>query len=130
MRMEVVTKSNMISLGMFAKDHFIENVLVVDEDGKSFDALQVVQLDTLDRVKNIETKGAFSQRIKDGAIEAFSKMEVGDKFLCLNAWITDYKSDEAKFYWEVQRLCNESHSLKEATELGNNWLKEYRESKK
>lgn len=129
MRVEVVTHDRMISLGILAKDLFAKNVLVMDEDGTSFDVLQTVQVDTLDKIKSIPLQGGFDQRIKDGAIEAFKRMNVGDKFLCLDAWVTDYKSDEAKFYWHVQKLCNDGYDLQEAVKLGNEWLAEYRLNK-
>lgn len=129
MRMEVVTHKKMISLGMFAKDLFAEHVLIMDEDGKSFDTLQTVQVDTLDKIKAMPIGGGFTQSIKDGTIDAFSSMNVGDKFLCINAWVVDYKSDEAKFYWEAQRLCNEGKTLSEAKDLANVWLQELRDSR-
>lgn len=126
MRMEVVTHDKMISLGFLAKNLFVKHVLVVDEDGQSFDTLQTVQADTLEKIKAMPTEGGFTQEIKDGAICAFSSMNVGDKFLCLDAWVTNYQSEEAKFYWEVQRLCNEGHALQDASKLANQWIKEQR----
>lgn len=129
MRMEVVTHDRMISLGFLAKDLFAENVLVVDEDGKSFEVLQTVQANTLDKIKSMPLQGGFNERIKAGAIDAFERMNVGDKFLCLDAWVTDHKSYEAKFYWHVQKLCNDGYGLQEAVKLGNEWLAKYRLSK-
>lgn len=129
MRMEVVTHDRMISLGILAKDLFAKQVLVIDKDEKSFDVLQEVKPDTLEKIKSMPLEGGFTQRIKDGAIDAFSRMNIGDKFLCLDAWITSYESDEAKFYWEVQKLCNDGHSLQEASELAKEWIKEQQGAK-
>lgn len=126
MRMEVVTHDRMISLGFLAKNLFVKHVLVPDEDGKSFDTLQTVCEDTLEKIKSMPLEGGFTQKIKDGAIDAFSRMKVGDKFLCLDAWVTDYKSEEAKLYWKVQELCNEGILLQDALKLANEWIKEQR----
>lgn len=127
MRMEIVTHDRMISLGVMAKDHFMTNILQPDENGQ-FDALQEVQADTLDKIKALPLQGGIDQRIKDGAIDAFSRMSVGDKFLCVGAWVGDYKSEEAKYYWKVQELCNQDNTLEEAQEKAKEWLKEYRAS--
>lgn len=124
MRIEIVTDSSMIGLGIGAKNIFIEKVLTVDELDGSYDTLQTVKNDTLEKITNLPLGAGFTQEIKDGMIRAFKKMEIGRKFLCLNKWVVNYQSDEAKFYWEVQRLCNEGHSLAEATALANDWLKD------
>ena len=123
MRIEVVTRNRMISLGILAKNLFIEGVLDLDEDGKSFDALQTVKNDTLERIKRLPLEGGFTQRIKDGAILAFGDMKAGEKFLCINAWVINYESDEAKLYWKVQELVNQGYTLQEAIALGNEQLK-------
>ena len=124
MRIEIVTDGNMIGLGIGAKNIFIERVLTVDEIDGSYNTLQTVKEDTLEKIKSLPLGAGFTQEIKDGAIRAFEKMEIGRKFLCLNKWVVNYQSDEAKFYWEVQRLCNEGHSLAESTALANDWLKD------
>lgn len=129
MRLTVVTNNKMISLGILAKDYFAKNVLVNDENGTSFDVLQTVQKNTLKKIQNLEPMYGIDQKIKEGIINAFSEIKVGDKFLCIDAWVIDYKSDEARFYWEVQRLCNKGETLKRAIELGNEWLKKYRKNK-
>lgn len=129
MRMEVVTHDRMVSLGFIAKDLFAKHVLTVDEDGKSFDTLQTVCEDTFEKIKSMPLEGGFTQKIKDGAIDAFSRMKVGDKFLCLDAWVVDYKSEEAQFYWKVQELCNQGHNLQEGITLANDWLDEYKKPK-
>jgi hypothetical protein len=123
--MEVVTNENIISLGAFAKDLFAEHVLVIDENGKSFDVVQTVKEDTVDRIKNIPLKGGFTQSIKDGTILAFEKMKIGEKFLCLDAWLFDYQCPEARFYWRVQKSINNGLTLQEATDEGNIWVKDY-----
>lgn len=124
MHMAVVTHKKMIALGVFAKDLFAEHVLSVDEDGKSFDVVQVVQEDTLEKIKQMPLRGGFDERIKNGTIEAFEEMEVGDKFLCADAWITDFKSKEAKYYWKVQQYINEGYSLQESSDKANLAIKE------
>lgn len=129
MRMEVVTHDRMISLGVLAKNLFAKHVLAMDEDGKSFDILQTVKEDTLDKIKSMPLEGGFDQRIKDGAIDAFSRMKVGDKFLCLDAWVTDYTSEEAKAYWEMQRLCNEGYTLQESAKMAKEWSIKEQEKK-
>lgn len=129
MRMEVVTHDRMVSLGFIAKDIFAKHVLTVDDDGKSFDTLQTIQEDTHSKIDSLPVQGGITESIKTGIIDAFSRMKVGDKFLCLNAWITNYESEEAKFYWEVQKLCNQGHNLKEGIALAKDWLNEYRKPK-
>lgn len=122
MRMMVVTNTRMLSLGIMAKDIFINTVLVADEDGKSFDTVQIVKEDTLDKVKNLPISGCL-QEIKDGAIAAFEEMDIGTKFLCVDDWIIDFKSDRAKFYWKVQELINNGLELSDAVKESNAWLK-------
>lgn len=124
MRMMVVTHSNMLSLGIFAKDVFVDTVLTLDEDGKSFDTVQVVQPDTLERVRLLPVEGGITAEIKEGAIAAFKEMQVGEKFLCVDDWIVDFKSDRAKFYWKAQELLNQDKELKDAVKEANAWLKE------
>jgi len=128
MRMAIVTHKNMISLGILAKELFIKNVLVINKD-ETYDTLQTIQEDTFDKIKALPIEGGFTEEIKEGAIKAFDSMNPGEKFLCINAWVTNYQSDEAKYYWEVQRLCNEGYTLAEATVLGNEWLESYRKEK-
>lgn len=123
MRMMVVTHTKMLSLGIFAKDIFTNTVLIVDEDGKSFDVLQTVQNNTLEKVKCLPIEGGITEEIKDGAIAAFEEMKPGDKFLCVDDWIVDFKSDRAKFYWKVQEIVNQEMGLQEAVKEANIWLK-------
>lgn len=124
MHMAVVTHTRMITLGIFAKDLFAKNVLPIDEDGKGFDVIQVVQEDTLEKIKQMPLQGGFDERIKAGAIQAFEEMEVGDKFLCADAWIVDFQSKEAKYYWKVQQYVNEGYSLQESSDKANLAIKE------
>lgn len=124
MRLEIVTDDKMIGLGIGAKNNFINRVLVADQDDGTYDTLQTVKEDTLEKIKNLPLEAGFTQEIKDGTVRAFEKMEIGRKFLCLNKWVVNYESDEAKLYWEVQRLCNEGYTLRDATSLANDWLKD------
>ena len=52
MRMEIVTPHSIISLGIGAKNLFLTNILTKCEDG-SFDTLQIVQNNTVDKIKNL-----------------------------------------------------------------------------
>jgi len=128
MRLEIITDDNMISLGVLAKDIFVDGVLVVYDD-KQFDTLQTVEKDTLEKIKALPVSGGFTQEIKNGTIKAFEKMEIGRKYLCVSAWITSYESDEAKLYWKAQELVNQNKTLQEATNEANEWLVEYRAEK-
>ena len=130
MRLEVVTPKHMISLGISVKDDFLKCVLPFNEDEQTYDVVQTMYEDTISKIESMDVYGAFTERIKQGLIEAFKTMNIGDKFLCINAWVIDYESDEAKFYWELQRLCNEGLAFEEATVLANKWLDEYRSRKK
>lgn len=123
MRMEIVTPHSIISLGIGAKNLFLTNILTKCEDG-SFDTLQIVQNNTVDRIKNLPTAYGFTQKIKDGTINAFEKLEVGTKFLCLNTWIINYESIEAQYYKKLTQLCNEENSFDEAKILADKWLLE------
>jgi hypothetical protein len=55
-------------------------------------------------------------------IKAFDEMKVGDKFLCIDAWIFNHESREANFYRKVQELCNSGFTLKEAIKPANDWV--------
>ncbi len=116
--MEIVTHSKMVSLGLLSRDLFIAHVLDADEDGKTYDALQVVKEDTHGRIKSMPPGDGYNS-----LVEAFDEMKVGDKFLCIDAWIFNHKSREAKFYRKVQELCNSGFTLEEAIKPANDWLK-------
>lgn len=130
MRMEVITNNNYVSFGMFAKDIFVKNVVSMNEDGISFDVVQIIKEDTLEKIRNLPLECGITKEFRDGAISAFEKMRVGDKYLCVDAWITSADEDEAKFYWKVQELVNRGYKLQGAVLEGNEWLKKYREEKK
>lgn len=118
--MEIITDDNMIGLNIGAKIIFIANILEINKANGCYNTLQVVKEDTLDKIKNMPIGIGFTQEIKDGTIRAFEKMGIGRKFLCLDKWIENYESDEAKLYWEVQRLCNNGYTLDEAMVVANN----------
>jgi hypothetical protein len=117
--MEVITNENIISLGFLAKDMFVKQVLVMDEDGSSYDVVQTIQEDTLEKIKALPEEGGFNQTVKDGTIRAFEKMKVGEKFLCVNDWLENYKCSRAKFYSKVQELVNQDIPLQEAAFQAN-----------
>lgn len=123
MRMEIVTPHSIISLGIGAKNLFLTNILTKCEDG-SFDTLQIVQNNTVDKIKNLPTAYGFTQKVKDGTITAFEKLAIGTKFLCLNTWIINYESIEAQYYKKLTQLCNEENSIDEAKILADKWLLE------
>lgn len=122
MRLTVVTNNKMIGLGILAKDIFAERVLKLDEDGKSFDVIQLVESDTLEKIKGLPIEYGITQDIKDGIIKAFEEMSIGTKFLCVDDWVTDYKGDRAKGYWQIQKYINKGMKYKEAVEKANNML--------
>lgn len=123
MRMEIITQFSIISLGIGAKNLFIKNVLTINEDG-TFDTLQTIQTNTLDKIRNLPTAYGFTKEIKEGTIKAFEKLEIGTKYLCVNAWILDYESVEAQYYKKLTQLCNEENSFDEAKILADKWLLE------
>ena len=77
MRLTVITDNKMISLGMFAKDIFSDIVLTVDKTDNSFNVVQTVKNDTLEKVKKLPIDYGITQDIKDGIISAFEEMSPG-----------------------------------------------------
>ncbi len=73
MRLTVVTNNKMISLGVFAKDIFSDIVLTVDKTDNSFNVVQTVEDDTLEKVKKLPIDYGITQEIKDGIVSAFCK---------------------------------------------------------
>lgn len=123
MRMEIITPFSNISLGTGAKNLFLKNILTMDEDG-TFDTLQTIQSNTVDKIRNLPTAYGFTNEIKNGTIKAFEKLEVGTKFLCLNTWLMSYDCLEAQYYKKLVVLCNEGQSKDEAKTLADSWLEE------
>ncbi|MCT7564138.1 hypothetical protein [Aliarcobacter butzleri] len=123
MRLTVITDKKMLSLGIFAKDIFADIVLKVDSD-KSFDVVQIVENDTLEKVKKLPIDYGITQDIKDGIISAFEEMSLGTKFLCVSDWIIDFKSPKAKAYWQIQKDVNDGMDYLDAVNKANEFLKE------
>ncbi len=129
MRLTVITDNKMISLGMFAKDIFSDIVLTVDKTDNSFNVVQTVEDDTLEKVKKLPVDYGITQEIKDGIVSAFEEMSPGTKFLCVSDWIIDFKSPKAKAYWQIQKDVNDGMDYLDAVNkanefLGVNFLKE------
>ncbi len=124
MRLTVVTNNKMLSLGMFAKDIFADIVLKVDSADKSFDVIQIVENDTLEKVKKLPIDYGITQEIKDGIVSAFKEMSPGTKFLCVSDWIIDFKSPKAKAYWQIQKDVNNGMDYVAAVTKANEFLKE------
>ena len=124
MRLTVVTNNKMISLGMFAKDIFSDIVLTVDKTDNSFNVVQTVENDTLEKIKTLPIDYGITQEIKDGIISAFEEMSPGAKFLCVSDWIIDFKSPKAKAYWQIQKDVNDGMDYVAAVTKANEFLKE------
>jgi len=119
MRIIVVIGGTVVSLGFFAKDTFLKNVCVADpkendSDTDTFDAVQTVYENTLERAKSMPVQGGYNQRIYDSVVEAFEEAVVGDKFLCMEAFITDVMGKEVNIIREATKLVNEGLGLNEA----------------
>lgn len=121
MRLIVVTDNKMLSLGIFAKDIFADIVLKVDSD-KSFDVVQTVENDTLEKIKKLPIDYGITQEVKNGIISAFEEMSIGTKFLCISDWIIDSKSEIAKAYWQIQKDVNDGMDYIAAVNKANEFL--------
>lgn len=122
MRMEIITHDSIVSLGDLAKDIFAEEILSLNSNGLYFNIIQEVREDTKDRINQLSTNKIFNSDLKKSCIEAFSTMSVGEKFLCINAWLLNMESEEAYFYRYVQRLCNQGCELDEAMSIANDLI--------
>ncbi|MFA6144045.1 MAG: hypothetical protein WCW84_06705 [Sulfurimonas sp.] len=105
MRLTITTFTKMISLGIFAKDIFLKHVLLSDENDQ-FDSVQVFTPNMLSAAKSLPLDGGIDEKVKDGIIDALSELSEGDRFLVNGAWVIDFKSREAKFYWKVVEMLN------------------------
>ena len=119
MRLTVVTNNKMLSLGIFAKDIFADIVLKVDSADKSFDVIQIVENDTLEKVKKLPIDYGITQEVKDGIISAFEEMSPGTKFLCVSDWIIDFNGAKAKAYWQIQKDINNGMDYVDAVNKAN-----------
>lgn len=119
MRLTVITNDKMIGLGIFAKDIFSDIVLTVDKTDNSFNVVQTVEHDTLEKIKKLPIDYGITQEIKDGIITAFKEMSPGTKFLCVNDWIVDCKSDRSKAYWEILKDVNDGMDYVAAVNKAN-----------
>lgn len=106
MRLTITTHTKMISLGIFAKDIFMNHVLWSDENDQ-FDTVQTFRPDMLVAAKTLPLNGGIDEKVKQGVIDALSELKDGDRFLVNGAWVVDFKSREAKFYWKVVEMLNE-----------------------
>ncbi|MDD3465590.1 MAG: hypothetical protein PHE67_00455 [Campylobacterales bacterium] len=113
MRLTVTTPTKMISLGFLAKDMFLKTVLKPDENGQ-YDPVQSYDNEMFEKAATLPLEGGFTERIKNGLLEALGELKEGEKFLCSGHWIIDFKSKQAKYLWEVVRLLNDGVNLDKA----------------
>lgn len=116
MRLSIITGTAIISLGIFAKDIFMETVLKADENG-AFDTINIFTINMTNKVEELEIDHGITKEIKEGMIKAFSKMKEGEKFLVNRAWITDIGSNEAKIYFKIVELLNNNPNDLSANEI-------------
>lgn len=125
MRLTITTQTKMISLGLFAKDIFLNHVLWPDENNQ-FDAVQEFRPDMLVAAKSLPIDGGIDEGVKAGIVEALSELAEGERFLVNGAWVVDLKSQEAKFYWKVVELlnANKKDDLKSVVKKANQFINE------
>lgn len=117
MKFFIVTDRNIISLGEFARDIFLLNVLDLSSDEVFYEPVQEFKEFTLEKIRKLPIKLGITEEVKSDLVFAFSSISVGNKFLCINE--IDFEKDVFSFYFQIQNYVNTGIGYKEALEKVN-----------
>ena len=110
MTLSVFTNTQIISLEAGAADMFTNNILSPDETYK-VDAVQTYKETMMQTAIDMPLANGIDEVKKKMILAGLADLEVGDRFLCNPAQITDVNSSEAKYYLALVANLNNGQNL-------------------
>ncbi len=110
MTLSVFTNTNIISLKDGAADMFMNYVLTPDES-RQIQAVQTYEEVMMARAINLPLTNGIDEVNKKMILAGLADLQVGDRFLCNAAEITDLESPEAKYYLRLVGNLNNGQDL-------------------
>lgn len=110
MTLSVFTNSQVISLEDSAADMFMNYILTPDES-RQVQAIQTYEEAMMTKAINLPLTNGIDEVNKKMILAGLADLEVGDRFLCNSAKITDLESAEAKYYLRLVGNLNNGQDL-------------------
>ena len=110
MTLSVFTNTQIISLIDGAADMFMNYVLTPDES-RQIQAVQTYEEAMMTKAINLPLTNGIDEVNKKMILAGLADLEVGDRFLCNAAEITDLESPEAKYYLRLVGNLNNGQNL-------------------
>ncbi|PHR59037.1 MAG: hypothetical protein COA44_02495 [Arcobacter sp.] len=110
MTLSVFTNTQIISLEDGAADMFTNYILSPDES-RQVQAVQTYEEKMMTKAINLTLTNGIDEVKKKMILAGLADLEVGDRFLCNGAKITDLDSPEAKYYLRLVGNLNNGQDL-------------------
>ncbi len=110
MTLSVFTNTQIISLQDGAADMFMNYILRPDES-RQVQAVQTYDETMMTRAINLPLTNGIDEVNKKMILAGLADLQVGDRFLCNGAKITDLESAEAKYYLRLVGNLNNGQNL-------------------
>lgn len=110
MTLSVFTNTQIISLKDSAADMFMNYVLTPDES-RQIQAVQTYEEEMMTKAINLPLANGIDEVNKKMILAGLADLEVGDRFLCNAAEITDLESPEAAYYLRLVGNLNNGQNL-------------------
>jgi len=110
MTLSVFTNTQIISLEDGAADMFTNYILTPDEKHQ-VQAVQTYEEKMMESAINLPLRNGIDEVNKKMILSGLADLEVGDRFLCNGAKITDLESAEAKYYLRLVGNLNNGQDL-------------------
>ena len=110
MTLSVFTNTQIISLKDDAANMFMNYILTPDEN-RQIQAVQTYEEVMMTRAINLPLTNGIDEVNKKMILAGLADLEVGDRFLCNAAEITDMESPEAKYYLRLVGNLNNGQNL-------------------
>lgn len=110
MSLSVFTNSLIISLDNHAKDLFMNFVLTPDTN-RQIAGVQTYEEAMMTKAIALPIQEGLDEVTKKMILGGLADLQVGDRFLCNPAVITDIQSPQAQYYFNIVRHLNEDQAL-------------------
>lgn len=110
MTLSIFTNTQIISLEDGSADMFMNYILTPDE-AKQVQAVQTYEAVMMARAINLPLSNGIDEVKKKMILSGLADLQVGDRFLCNGANITDMESAEAKYYLRLVGNMNNGQDL-------------------
>ncbi len=110
MTLSVFTNTQIISLEDGSADMFMNYILTPDES-RQIQAVQTYEESMMTRAINLPLTNGIDEVNKKMILAGLADLEVGNRFLCNGAKITDLESPEAKYYLRLVGNLNNGQEL-------------------